>query len=99
MGVITMEQYSGKTFRIGKALNPSLEKHLRKAEGVYDKIVERCNGQELADALWKTWKGCRNVLFHWFPNEKNAINFDDATLRVQEVIDTMDLAFKECKIR
>ena len=55
-------------------------------------------GKDLADSLWKTWKGCRNLLFHWFPNERNAVDFQEAKDRVSLVIDTIDLAFKECRM-
>ena len=94
---ITPEDYYGKHFRIGKALNPSLEKELRR-EGVYDKIVKYCQGQELADNLWNTWKLSRNLTFHWFPNEKNAITLSEAGERIEMVIAAIDQAFKECKI-
>lgn len=98
MGFITDDQYYGKRFRIGKALNPSLEKHLRNEEGVYDRIVLFCGGKELADSLWEAWKNCRNVLFHWFPNERNNIDYPEAVEKVNLIVDTMDLLFQECKI-
>ena len=98
MNFISQEKYFSKGFRIGKALNPSLEKFLREQEGVYDKIVDHCGGEILAAELWETWKSCRNVLFHWFPEEKNMIDFSEAEDRVNRVINTMDLAFRECKI-
>lgn len=94
---ISEEDYFGKRFRIGKALNPSLEKELRR-EGVYDKIVEYCQGRELADKLWETWRLSRNLTFHWFPNEKNAITLIEAGERVEMIISAIDQAFKECKI-
>jgi hypothetical protein len=97
MGFITEETFYGKRFRVGKALNPALEKRFRD-ESVYDKIVEFCGGKQLGNDLWGTWKSCRNLLFHWFPNEKNAISYKEAVRKVDEVVDTMDLAFKECKI-
>lgn len=98
MGFITKNDYYGKRFRIGKALNPALEKSIRKKESVYDRIVDFCGGRELADRLWDTWKTCRNRLFHWFPNEKNAVTFSEAKERVEKVINSMDEAFKECKL-
>ncbi len=94
---ITPEDYYGKHFRIGKALNPSLEKELRR-EGVYDQIVKYCGGPELADKLWQTWKASRNLIFHWFPNEKNTITFPEASDRLEMIIDAIDQAFKECKL-
>jgi len=97
-GFISEDDYYGKRFRIGKALNPSLDRRYRKNEGVYDKIVEFCGGKELADNLWDTWKTCRNLLFHWFPNEKGAISFKEARQRVGRVVETMDAAYGQCKI-
>lgn len=99
MGFITQKQYLGKRFRVGKALNPSLDKKFRQKYSVYDKIVNFCGGTELADDMWDTWKNCRNLLFHWFPNEKNSINYREAIERFNKVVDTMDLVFRECKIK
>jgi len=96
-GFITEEDYCGKHFRIGKALNPSLERRFRE-ESVYDKIVNYCGGKELADLLWETWKTCRNLLFHWFPKEKRAITFGEAEERVAMIIKVIDTSFGECKI-
>ena len=97
LGFITEEDYFGKRFRIGKALNPSLPKELR-SESVYDKIVKYCNGSTIADHLWDTWRVCRNLIFHWFPNEKNAITLAEARQRVEMIINTIDEAFKGCNI-
>ena len=97
-GFISEDDYYGKRFRVGKALNPSLEKRIRAKESVYDKIVQFCGGKELADKMWNTWKVCRNLLFHWFPKEKNAINFDQSKERVALIIETIDAAFDDCKI-
>ena len=95
---INEEDYYGKHFRIGKALNPSLPKEIRH-EGVYDKLVNYCGGKDLADNLWETWKMARNLAFHWFPNEKNAITLPEARERVKMVIEAIDMAFRECKLK
>ena len=97
LGFITEKEYFGKRFRIGKALNPSLNREKYRDQSVYDKIVGFCGGEELAKKLWDTWKTCRNLLFHWFPKEKRAINFEEARAKVDKVIDAIDAAFKECK--
>lgn len=99
MGFIDERTFKGKRFRIGKALNPSLDRSKYKNESVYEKLVSFCNGPELADELWKTWKHSRNLLFHWFPKEKNAINYNEAKERVFSVFNAMDLAYKGCKIK
>lgn len=99
LGFITPDDYYGKRFRVGKALNPNLEQFLRKKESVYDKLIEYCQGEGLADNLWETWTQSRNLIFHWFPNEKRAINFEEAKERITMIVNAMDLAFKECKIK
>jgi hypothetical protein len=97
LGFISEDDYYGKRFRVGKALNPNLETKYRE-ESVYDKLVDFCGGSALADKLWNTWKVCRNLVFHWFPKEKNAISLPEARQRVEMVLDSLDEAFKECKI-
>jgi len=98
MDLITEKDYHGKYFRIGKALNPSLPKEFRQ-DWVYGKIEKYCGGKDLADKLWRTWKYARNLTFHWFPEEKNSISFAEAKERVFLVIDSMEKALKECKIK
>lgn len=98
-GFISQKDYYGKHFRIGKALNPALEENIRDKEGVYDKIVNFCGGRELADRLWETWKTSRNLLFHWFPDEKNAITLGEAKTKVEGIISTIDQAFNECRTK
>lgn len=95
---ISDHDYYGKHFRVGKALNPALDPELRKKEGVYDKVVEYCGGKDLAEELWETWKYCRNLLFHWFPKEKNAIDFEEAKDKVLEVINSIDAAYTSCVV-
>jgi hypothetical protein len=98
MGFITDDDYRGKRFRIGKALNPFLEKKYREGESVYDKIVNHCGGKELADTLWEAWTNGRNIVFHWFPDEKRAVPFKDAEEKIKQIVIAMDKAFEGCKI-
>jgi hypothetical protein len=98
MGLISDKDYFGKRFRVGKALNPALEKRYRKKEGVYDRLINYCGGKELPDVLWETWKQGRNMLFHWFPNERNAIDFQEAKEIFNKILMAMDLAFVRCEI-
>lgn len=99
LGLITQKQYSGKRFRVGKALNPALERRLRERYSVYYKLVDFCAGDDgLADVLWETWRQCRNLLFHWFPKEKNAISYQEASEKVSMIHYAIGKAFKECKI-
>ena len=99
LGLISEEQFKGKRFRVGKALNPELPVRLRKSYGVYYKLIEYCAGDiNLADNLWDTWRQARNVLFHWFPSEKNVISFEEAKQKFEMILNALDRATKECKI-
>lgn len=97
-GFISNEDYSGKRFRIGKALNPFLEDKFRERESVYDMVTKECGGKELADILWNAWTNGRNLVFHWFPNEKRAVTFPEAEEKIRSIIYAMDKAFEGCKI-
>lgn len=98
LGFISQEDYYGKHFRIGKSLNPSLPKEVR-AEEVYGKIVKYCGGKGLADNLWETWRVCRNLTFHWFPNEKNTVTFAESIEKVDMIISAIDSSFESCKLK
>jgi hypothetical protein len=97
LGFINDVAYYGKRFRVGKALNPELDTRYRKGS-VYDQLVKFCQGRELPDQMWEVWKKGRNRTFHWFPNEKNAINLTEAGNILTELVDTMDMIFRGCKI-
>ena len=96
LSFITQEDYYGRHFRIGKALNPQLDARFRD-ESVYDKIVKFSGDKALGDMLWDTWKNCRNLVFHWFPDEKRAISYEEAKDRVERIVAAIDESFKECK--
>jgi hypothetical protein len=98
LGFISKNEYMGNRLRIGMVLNPSLDREKYRGRSVYDMMVDFCQGEDLAKVMWDTWKGSRNMLFHWFPDEVNAIDFEEAKERVRDVINTMDLVFRECKI-
>jgi hypothetical protein len=97
LGFITNEEFLGKRFRVGKALNPHLEEELRH-ESIYDRLVDYCKGKDVADKLWDTWRLSRNLVFHWFPNEKKSLNLDEARDRLEMIMSAMDALFSECKI-
>lgn len=86
-GFITEDDYYGKRFRIGKALNPYLEKEIRE-ESVYDKVVEYCGGKALADFFWETWRQCRNT-----------VTLPEARQKLEMIIKAIDEALKECNTR
>jgi len=96
LGLIDKQAFLGEKFRVGKSLNPELESGLREQEGVYDKLVSFCNGREVPDTLWRCWKRARNLVFHWFPNERNAISLEEAEERLEEIFSAMELLFRSC---
>lgn len=98
MNFLSREDYYGKRFRIGRALNPSLEPRLR-SESIYDKLVKFSGDKKLADKLWDTWREGRNLIFHWFPDERRAITFDEAQEKIELIIAAIDEAFIECKMK
>jgi len=98
LGFIDQKTYYGKRFRIGKALNPSLDRNRFKDESVYDKLTTYCGGKKLANELWETWKECRNQLFHWFPDEIRAISFNEASQKIEKIIKSINDSFKECNL-
>ena len=97
LGFITQEDYYGRHFRIGMALNAQLEERFREKESVYDKLTQFTGDRNLGDVLWDTWKNSRNLVFHWFPDEKRAINFDEAKNRVENIILAIDEAYAKLK--
>lgn len=98
MGFITEKDYLGTRFRIGKALNPTLDPKFRGDDWVYGKLKKYCGGEELPNSLWDTWRECRNLVFHWFPEEKRALTRAEAHDKIRQVIHAIDLVFKECNI-
>lgn len=98
LGFLTQGDYEGDRFRIGRALNPSLEKEWRH-ESIYDRMIEYCRGRELPDQLWETWKKSRNTIFHWWPGHKNETTLEQAQDLLSMIVDTINAAFTECKIK
>lgn len=98
-GFIDKKDYYGKHFRIGKSLNPSLPDRLKDDDYVYDRLVKFCGGDKLAKELWKTWRNCRNRLFHWFPDEKRVVDYDEAQRKVDRVINAIEAAYEGCKMK
>jgi hypothetical protein len=96
LGFLSQQQYQGDRYRIGRALNPNLEKELR-AESAYDQLAKYCDNPGLPDFLWQTWKNSRNLLFHWFPWHKNCISLSEARERVEMIVEAMRMATTSCR--
>lgn len=99
IGAIDENAYRNDRFRIGRALNPQLERDLKHDESVYDRIANFCGGTDLPEHLWKAWKRGRNQIFHFFPNEYRPLSFQEAREIVREIKGAMEMAFEECELR
>lgn len=98
LGFIPQHVYEGDHFRIGKALNPHLEKFLRH-ESIYDKIVHLTGDKTLADELWNVWKRGRNLVFHYFPHNFRALTLVEAEEIIGQILTVMQKAVSECRVK
>lgn len=98
LGVISEKEYIGHRFRIGKALNPNLEKSYRHKESVYDRLSNYCKDLSLAQELWDTWKRGRNLTFHYFPQNHHKLTLKEAKYLIVDILAVMEKALRECKV-
>lgn len=89
LGFISENTYNSNHFRIGKALNPHLERVLR-GESVYDKIVQSSGGRNLADEMWDVWRRGRNLVFHYFPHNLKALSKTEAEELISQILGIME---------
>jgi hypothetical protein len=93
--LISEERYKGKRFRVGKALNPELAKeHPNAYEALYDDLEKMC-GSQLPEKLWKTWRNCRNRVFHFFTGERQDLTLHEAKQKLQQILQAIE-AFSHC---
>lgn len=97
IGAISEQQYNNDRWRVGRALNPQLEKELRHTESVYDRIAERA-GEPLANEMWQAWKKGRNQIFHFWPGRSAPLTFLQAQEIVDEIKLIMEKGLRGCKI-
>jgi len=87
VGIISIDDYEGERFRVGKTLNPSLR---YKRFSVFQKLSDiHENGEELAENLWTAWKFGRNEIFHYFPNVSKDLTIEEAEERIDMVLKAM----------
>ncbi len=98
IGAISEQQYHSDHWRVGKALNPQLEKEFRHTESVYDRIMELCGGEELPEVLWQAWKKGRNQVFHFWPGRNRPLSLMEAKEIIAEIEKAMEQALTECRI-
>lgn len=80
-------------FRIGRSLNPDLPSKFRDRDWIYERLKKLCaqkGDPELADQMWIVWREARNQLFHYyFPDHNHFITLDEASRRVDMVVDVL----------
>ena len=94
LGIISKEAYQNRYFRIGKALNPDLNKQYRDSDWVVEDLDRVCqSGQDepLSQILWQQWQRCRNSLFHYLPDETNCISLTQAENLIKSLFHTLAL--------
>ena len=104
IGAISEQQYNNDRWRVGRALNPQLEKprlpagrDLWHTESVYDRLVILCN-PELPEVLWNAWKRGRNQIFHFWPGRNKPLALDGAREIIKEIEMAMEKALENCRI-
>ena len=89
----------GKTFRIGRSLNPALPEGMRDDKWVFGKMEKMCRQKQwngdLPQRLWEGWKLGRNQVFHYFMGEKILFDLSTAKQRLHLMVDLMKEAI-EC---
>lgn len=92
--LISKQTYEGRRFRIGRALNPDIRNHQRDEDWLFDDVARRF-GEPLARQLWDTWLICRNHVFHYFNDCKQALSFAEAVKRIEMMVDSMQSVAEE----
>lgn len=87
--------YISDHLRLGKLMSPNLITKLGD-RSLFLKI-ERATSKEFANRVWEAWKMGRNQIFHYFPHNIKAINYEEAERIVNEIIQTMQEAHTKLK--
>ncbi len=95
IGFISHLDYISDHLRLGKLMSPNLVGRLAE-RSLYKKIVEK-GSKDLADKIWNTWKLGRNQVFHYFPHNLKSVSFEEAENIVNQIIQTMEEAYRRLK--
>lgn len=85
--------YISDHLRLGKLMSPNLMGRLGN-RSLYRKIRDSASN-ELAENIWNTWKEGRNQIFHYFPHNLKAINYQAAQLIIAKFISTMQESYEK----
>ena len=97
LNILSTRDFYSDHFRIGKGLSPNLA-HRLGPRSIYAEFSKRY-GEEMADRLWDTWKDARNLVFHYFPHNYRALSREHATILIDKLISTMELAVEKTHVR
>ncbi len=97
--LITPEEYASRRFRIGRALNPELDRRFRRRDSIYDRLTNYCGHSNLANELWEVWKKGRNGTFHYFPRSEQFLNLEAAQKIILEMLAVMAKSLGECRVK
>lgn len=95
--VITKERYASRDFRIGRALNPDLPERFRTDEWIFDDVARLCSRQ-MAQEMWDIWLSGRNHIFHYFPDDRHVVSFEEAGKLVDQFLHVMERSIA-CQIQ
>jgi len=90
-GFITQEEYESDHLRLGKLMSPNMAIKLGEAS-LYEKLTS-VGSKDLANEIWDSWRNARNRVFHYFPNNLEAITLSEAEEKIKKILDTMEYAY------
>ncbi len=93
LGLINLEEYNSRKFRIGRAFNPDVGPRQRNEFWIYDDVARWCS-PEVARILWDAWLVGRNQIFHYFPDEKGKLTLAQAKDRLETLAEAMTQAIQ-----
>lgn len=94
-GLISRLDYISDHIRLGKLLSPHLVGRLGE-HSLFEKIKNQY-GEELANTIWTAWKKGRNEVFHYFPHNIRAVNFEEAKSLIEQILSAMEETYKKLK--
>lgn len=97
LGLISHSDLWGKRFRVGRSLNPELEKNPKTEKlSVYNDLKPLCHNKHFPENLWQTWKLCRNEIFHYFNRKFMVLTLDQAEKRLDMIIEAIGNSLTFC---
>lgn len=87
--------YISDHIRLGKLLSPFLVERL--GDRSLYKRIQLVASTQLSEKLWNTWKNGRNQIFHYFPHNVKAVDFEEAQKIISDILESMEDAFAQLR--